>query len=158
MKSLSIAVLILVFSGLLQTAGTVNKPPIYDPAADIKAQIDAALPKAKAEQKNILLMFGANWCPWCHLLHELFAADPAIKKLLAERYILIMVDTGEVAKKPLNQDIVEKYTVSVRQYGLPCLAVLDSNGLLVCTQSTGVLEKGKAHDPGKVLSFLNMQL
>jgi len=31
-------------------------------------------------------------------------------------------------------------------------------GRLLCTQTTGVLEKGKGHDPAKVLAFLRLQL
>ena len=128
---------------------------IYDPAVNIKTAIKDSLVKAQKENKHILLMFGGNWCPWCHRLHQLFKSDKAIKKFLEENYILIMVDVGEKATKPLNRDLVDFYRV--KGFGYPSLAVIESNGRLICSQSTGVLEKGKGHDPERVLAFLQAQ-
>lgn len=132
-----------------------KKEPIYDPALDVKAAIADSLGKAQKENKHILLIFGGNWCPWCHRLHQLFKSDSEIKKHLAEKYILVMVDVGEKADEPLNRDLVDFYRV--KGFGYPCLAVLGPKGRLICTQSTGVLEKGKGHDPARVLSFLEAQ-
>lgn len=133
-----------------------SKPAIYDPAADMKALIASAVQKAGSENRDILLMFGGNWCPWCHRLHELFAAAPRVKKILAERYILLLVDVGEKPGQPLNQDLVDLYRV--KGFGFPALAVLDKTGQLLATQTTGVLEKGKSHDPARVLAFLKLQV
>jgi thioredoxin-related protein len=150
------AALVLLAAMLPAQAPTAAKPAIYDPDADMKAQITAAVKRAGAEERNILLMYGGNWCPWCHRLHELFAADAAIKKVLAERYIVLLVDVGEKPGQPLNQDLVDLYRV--KGFGYPALAVLDKQGKLLCAQSTGVLEKGKGHDPAKILAFLTMQI
>ena len=150
------AALVLLAAVLPAANQTENRPDIYDPGADVKAQIAAAVKSAGAENKNIILMFGGNWCPWCHRLHALFQADAQVKKVLAERYILLLVDVGEKPGQPLNRDLVDLYRV--RDFGYPALAVLDKQGHLLCTQSTGVLEKDKGHDPAKVLAFLKMQL
>jgi thioredoxin-related protein len=150
------AALVLLAAMLPAQAPTAAKPAIYDPDVDMKAQITAAVKRAGAEERNILLMYGGNWCPWCHRLHELFAADVAIKKVLAERYVVLLVDVGEKPGQPLNQDLVDLYRV--KGFGYPALAVLDKQGKLLCAQSTGVLEKGKGHDPAKVLAFLTMQI
>lgn len=133
-----------------------SRSAIYDPNADVKAQISAAVKRAGAEERNILLMFGGNWCPWCHRLHELFAGDAAVRKVLDKRYIVLLVDVGEKPGQPLNQDLVELYRV--KGFGYPALAVLDKDGKLLCAQSTGVLEKGKGHDPAKILAFLTLQI
>ena len=135
-----------------------SKPPIYDPGSDVKSQIASAIDKAGSGNKSVLLMFGANWCPWCHRLHELFQADAAIRRYLGDHYLVVMVDIGEKKDEPLNQDVVGKYSVPVKEFGYPCLAALDSRGKVLCTQSTGVLEKGKGHDPEKVLAFLKLQI
>jgi Highly conserved protein containing a thioredoxin domain len=150
------AALVLPAAVLPSQAGPADRPAIYDPGADVKAQITAAVKRAGAEERNILLLFGGNWCPWCHRLHELFAADAAIRKVLAQRYVLLLVDVGEKPGQPLNQDLVELYRV--KGFGFPALAVLDPQGKLLCAQSTGVLEKGKVHDPAKVLAFLTLQI
>ena len=149
------AALVLLAAILPAAPQGKNGPDIYDPGADVKAQIAAAVKTAGVENKNIILMFGGNWCPWCHRLHELFQADAPIKKMLAARYILLLVDVGEKPAQPLNRDLVDLYRV--KDFGYPALAVLDKQGHLLCSQSTGVLEKGKGHDPARVLAFLKIQ-
>lgn len=150
------AILVLATICLPAQAKPEMRPAIYDPDADVKADIVAAVKRAGAENRNILLVFGGNWCPWCHLLHGLFSSDPQVSKVLAERYVVVMVDVGEKPNQPLNRDLVDLYRV--KDFGYPALAVLDKGGKLVCAQSTGVLEKGKGHDPAKVLAFLRTQL
>jgi thioredoxin-related protein len=149
------AALVLLASILPAATQGKNGPDIYDPGADVKAQIAAAVKTAGVENKNVILMFGGNWCPWCHRLHELFQADARIKKLLATRYVLLLVDVGEKPAEPLNRDLVDLYRI--KDFGYPALAVLDKQGHLLCAQSTGVLEKGKGHDPARVLAFLKIQ-
>jgi len=157
--SLTLAAVLMLLAVILPAAEQgKNGPDIYDPGADVKAQIAAAVKTAGLENKNILLMFGGNWCPWCHRLHALFGADAPIKKILAERYIVLLVDIGEKSGQPLNRDLVDLFLGRVKDQGYPALAVLDKEGKLLCSQSTGVLEKDKGHDPIKVLAFLKNQL
>lgn len=150
------AAVLLLAAMIPAQAKPAERPPIFDPGADLKAQMAAAVKRAGPEERNILLMFGGNWCPWCHRLHELFSANAAVKEILAERYIVLLVDVGEKPGQPLNQDLVER--CRVKGFGYPALAVLDKQGKLLCAQSTGVLEKGQGHDPDKVLSFLRIQI
>lgn len=128
---------------------------IYDTKADGNAQIAAALRKAKADNQRVLLMFGANWCGWCHKLHDLFAADEAIGKLLRYEYQLVLIDVDKLdGDRKHNADVDERYGNPTRQ-GLPVLVVLDAEGRQLHTQETGALEDGDRHDPAKVLAFLN---
>ncbi|MBI2949380.1 MAG: hypothetical protein HYY23_17200 [Verrucomicrobia bacterium] len=39
----------------------LERPRLYDTTADGNKQIAAALKEAKAEQKRVILKFGANW-------------------------------------------------------------------------------------------------
>jgi thioredoxin-related protein len=135
--------------------GQQSTTDIYDPAANIHAAIDSSVKTAQAQNKNVLLMFGGNWCPWCHRLHALFQSDPKIRALLDQSFILVMVDIGETSDKPLNRDLLKKYLVE--GFGYPALAVIDQEGKLLSAQSTGILEKGKGHDPEKVHSYLSSQ-
>lgn len=97
----------------------------------------------------MLLQFGANWCPWCHKLHQLFASDAAIAAELKRSYIVVMVDVN----KGHNKAVDTRYGEPTKQ-GLPVLVVLDADGKQLTTQETGALENGPAHDPHKVLAFL----
>ena len=74
-------------------ATAAKKASIYDKSADAHAQVEKATAEAKRENKRILVMFGGDWCGWCHKLHELFASDAEIRKVLSYEYVLVMVDT-----------------------------------------------------------------
>ena len=151
----TISSLLFIIIMMIRLSAANDKPAIYNPDADSKQEIAKALIQAKAENKHVLLMFGANWCPWCHKLHELFQFDKQIRTALAKHYLVVMIDIGESKKAPLNRDLEEKYRV--KGFGYPCLAVLDNEGSLLCAQSTGVLEKGQAHDPKRVLALFTVQ-
>src|SRR5262245_41667101 len=55
-----------------ELARPTKREPIYDEQADAKAQIGAALTKAKRHNTRVLIMFGGNWCGWCYKLHDVF--------------------------------------------------------------------------------------
>lgn len=137
------------------TVYAAENPKIYDSALDVKAAITKAMVQAKKENKHIILMFGANWCPWCQALHKLLKSDVAIQKYLAANFILIMVDVGGKNSPRLNQDLTALY--GVQKMGLPNLVVLNTEGQPLCMQSSGVLEKGEGHDPEKVMGFLKAE-
>ena len=123
-----------------------EKPPIYEEQAITDSDLDAALARAKAENKNVLLMFGGNWCGWCHKLHELMEADAKIKSTLEGGYVRVMVDSHT------NEALMKKLDIELK--GVPFLAVLDPEGKVLVRQETGSLEEGPKHDPAKVLAFL----
>ena len=52
-----------------------KRPSIYDKSADAKVQVAKASERAKHDDKRILLMFGGDWCGWCHKLHGLFKSN-----------------------------------------------------------------------------------
>lgn len=127
------------------------KPDIFDPAADAKAQIAAAVRQANRENQRVLLMFGGNWCPWCHKLHELFKSDKDIAKTLLYEYQLVLVDVG---RRDKNTDILKTYEVDLKKSGVPFLTVLDGEGKVLTNQETSSFEAGDRHDPKKVTDFL----
>ena len=130
-----------------------KRPPIYDTKADGAKQIADALMVAKREHKNVLLQFGANWCGWCHKLHNLFRADEKIGEFLRANYVVVLVDVDTVDGKKHNADVNDRYGNPCR-FGLPSLVVLDADGKQLTTQDTGKLEVGDHHDPAKVMTFL----
>jgi len=130
-----------------------TRQPIYDTKADGAKQIADALATAKREHKDVLLQFGANWCGWCHKLHNLFRSDKDIAAFLQANYVLVLVDVDKVDGKPHNTEINERYGNPCR-FGLPALVVLDADGKQLTTQDSGKLEEGDHHDPAKVLAFL----
>ena len=152
---------ILLFLGLLMVANLRAEPEyprmgpdIYDTAADGKALVSAALMQAKAEHKHVLVKFGANWCIWCRRLHAMLEENPTVHAALTKNYVLVQVDVNHRSGKKRNEALIEQYGNPVR-LGLPVLIVLDADGKLLTTQDSGQLEDGKeAHDPVKVVAFL----
>jgi len=63
--SLAFAITIIGIRSLAADAGEApqksEKSKLYDTSADGKTQIAAALKRAKAEEKRLILKFGANW-------------------------------------------------------------------------------------------------
>jgi thiol:disulfide interchange protein len=55
-----------------------SRPNIYDESAEGSKEVADALAAAKKQNKRVLLQFGANWCGWCHKLHQLFEEDRSI--------------------------------------------------------------------------------
>ncbi len=153
---LIVSVILLVFFMVILTAGAPkgkNQGP-FDPNANARNQIEAAVHRAALQHQNVLLVFGANWCPWCRALEHLFLNNEQIHHYLQENYQLVLVDVGKGNK---NLDLDSLYHHPVKM-GLPALVVLDDQGNLLHLQETGVLETGnkeiKGHDPHKVLGFL----
>lgn len=126
---------------------------IYDPTADALVDIAVALDTAKGTNKNVLLMFGANWCVWCHRLHAAFAKDQQVAVGLARDYVLVMIDVNTRKGEQRNTAANEKYGDPIR-FGLPVLVVLAADGRQLTTQETGALEEGSGHSPAKILAFL----
>lgn len=130
-------------------------PDIYDIHAEGTNLVAAALQRARAEHKHVLLMFGANWCIWCHRLHTTFETDPAVSHALRRSYELVMIDVNRRHGVARNADLDAKYGHPTR-FGLPVLVVLDADGRQLTTEDTGKLENGKGgHDPAKIVAFLD---
>jgi thioredoxin-related protein len=131
-----------------------DRPAIFDTKADGEKQIADALKIASRDNKRVLLMFGANWCPWCHQLHKLLKTDGRVAAKLQESYELVLIDVDTVDGKKHNEKIDAKYGNPMK-LGLPALVVLDAEGKQLTTQPTDFFEVEDHHDPEKVLAFLD---
>ncbi len=124
--------------------------PVYDESADAKADVAAAVAKAKKEKKRVLVTLGANWCGWCRALDRTFTKDEKVAAAIAKSYVPVKVDVGKMTK---NLDLAASWGADAKK-GVPLLVVLDGKGKAVKVQDTEALEAGKGHDPEKILAFL----
>lgn len=94
----------------------------YDEKADARALVAQTMSQARSSGKNVLIVFGANWCPDCLRL------DPAIHdrngKLGDERFNIIKVDVGRFDK---NMDLARSYGNPVSK-GIPGAAIVTPQG------------------------------
>jgi thiol-disulfide isomerase/thioredoxin len=125
-----------------------RKEPIYNPKADAKAEIKAALERAKREHKRVLLDFGGNWCGWCYLLHDVLTQNERLAALAKNGFVLVLVDIDT------NHGLFDQYVPKDSQRGFPFLTVLDADGKLLKNQETDALEDGMKYDLNKASAFL----
>jgi hypothetical protein len=133
----------------LKQPSDMNKN-IYPADADAHAEIKEAEKKAAAQQKRVLLVFGANWCYDCHVL-DLAFHRPDFAAVMAG-YEVVHVDLGVDEKK--NADLVKQFDVPLNK-GIPALAVAESDGKLVVSQKNGEFEDARSLTPQTLLEFLN---
>jgi thioredoxin 1 len=122
---------------------------LYPASANAKEDIRQAILKASAEHKNVLLVFGGNWCVDCHLL-DLYFHDPGNASLLASNYVLVDVDIGEYDK---NLDLARGYGIPLSR-GVPALVVLDGAGHVLYSQRNAEFENMRVKDASAVSTFL----
>ena len=139
----------LVFT-ILNVMGQTEEVKVYDPSADAKKDVSSALKKAGEENKNVLVMVGGNWCPWCIRLNKYILDDPEIDSLIKADFIWIKVN---YSKENKNTDLLKKWG-GPQRFGFPVFVVLDNKGNRIHIQDTGLLEKDKSYDRKKLIGFL----
>jgi thioredoxin-related protein len=126
---------------------------LYDPAADAAKDITAALKKAKAENKYVLLQGGGNWCSWCIEFARFCKADKKIDSVINASYVWYHLNWS---KENENKKLFAKYGYAQR-FGFPVFIILDADGNRIHTQNSEYLENGKkSYDNNKVQAFLEM--
>lgn len=87
--------LALALAGCATTTADPAHPEAraYPAEADAGADVEAALARAAASGKRVLLVLGANWCHDSRALAG-WLETPRFAALVAERYELVFVDVG----------------------------------------------------------------
>lgn len=127
----AVALVLLVVGGM----ALAGSEPIYDEKADAAKQIETAIAQASrsgAAAKNIVLVFGANWCPDCHALDDNMHR-PELASLIEKHFVVVKIDVGRMDK---NLDVARQYGVPIRR-GIPALAVLDAKGKVLYAMDQG---------------------
>jgi thioredoxin-related protein len=137
---------------ILFTHSVFSQEPvkIYNPSADAKAELSAAVSQAKTENKQVLIQVGGNWCSWCIRLHAFFQSNARVDSLLKADYVFMLINYSPENKNP---ELLASLGHPQR-FGFPVLLVVDQNGQRIHTQDTGYLELDKGYDPEKVTRFL----
>jgi thiol:disulfide interchange protein len=142
------ALLAVVFAWVVSPAHA-TEPGIYPPVERAKTDLSDALAAAAATHKRVILDFGGNWCPDCHVLDR-YIHDSTNKSVLETNYILVHINIGRMNE---NLDIAERYKIPLRK-GVPALAVLDEHGELLYSQQTGEFEAMRNMQSSTVNEFL----
>ena len=124
-------------------------PHPYDEQADPAQDIVTALKQAQADDKLVLLDFGANWCPDCLVLSKHFE-NAQVKPFLDEHFVVVKIDVGQWDR---NLDVAEKYGNPIKQ-GIPAVVVLDANGKQIASTANGALASASSTQPQDILAYL----
>ncbi|WP_430430649.1 thioredoxin family protein [Oceanicaulis sp.] len=100
--------------------------PDYTEGADAASVIDAALAQARDDDKQALILFGADWCHDSRGLAGKLEDDAQLSTLIAEYYVLVRVDVGQ---RHRNQDQLQRFGLG-ESFGTPTLVISDGAGVL----------------------------
>ena len=141
--------LIIIFFASVSIFAQEKK--LYNPAANASADIEAAIKKAAAENKFVVLQAGGNWCSWCIEFARISKVNPHIDSVINSSFVWYELN---YSKENENAAIFARYSFPQR-FGFPVFIILDSKGQLIHTQNSIYLEDGKkSYDQKKVLDFL----
>ncbi len=80
---------------------------------------DAALFRARSEEKVVLVTFYADWCIWCKKLEDTTLADSSVASFLAQKTVPVRLDVDGAGR-----ELSDQYRVD----GLPTVLVLKNDG------------------------------
>lgn len=145
----------LLFSTGCQSLGnsgaTAGKP--FNDQISGKALLDDALTRAQTENKRVLLLFGANWCPYCKALHGLLETDPALREIVATSYVVVPIDVGASGRNR-NTALIDRYEAPVFKDGVPALVITDARGQRLAPNADNPWSLKDSTGVGRVREFL----
>ncbi len=102
----------------------------YSADADAASDVDAALTRASASGKRVLLVLGANWCHDSRALAG-WLETPRFAALVVERYEVVFVDVGmPQTGEGRNLELARRFGLTDLP-GTPALLVLTPDGRAV---------------------------
>ena len=122
----------------------------YDEKADADGAVTAALARAKANGKLVVIDLGGNWCPDCRILAGTMAL-PQLSMFVRKHYELVMVDVGRFDR---NLQIPGRYGIA-RPEGVPALLIIDpKTNRLLNPGKTSALSNARAMTPQALADWL----
>jgi thioredoxin 1 len=117
-----------VIGGLLYLQWPVLKEMYYNlagvelPESTIQwhDNLDSAMSVAQAENRPILTVFGAGWCPPCRQMKREVWPDATVSALVESKFVPLYVDIDDKTQA----EIVAGYQIR----GIPAVLVLDAQG------------------------------
>ena len=147
--SLPRRIAVFALLGILTAAAQAPLSP-YDIKADAAKDIAAAQQRAKASKKYVMVIFGANWCKDCIVLHKLLD-EPPTKSYVDAHFEIVGVDLGRWDK---NMDLARSLKVDLDK-GIPAAAFLASDGSAIGNTNNGELEPSRNYHSEMILHFLH---
>lgn len=120
----------------------------YDESANASADLQRALSAARTDRSQVLLVFGANWCPDCRELDK--ALNGRSHALIAGRFQVVKVDVGNFNK---NLDLANQYGNPIKK-GIPAVVVLSADNSVIYSSKGGELANARRMGDTGIYDFL----
>jgi thioredoxin len=141
--------LVATVLGLALSITALAAPPSYDESADAHADLQRALEQAQREQRDVLILFGANWCEDCRDLDSAMRGSSAA--LIQSHFILVKIDVGNFNR---NLDLVRHYRDPIRG-GIPAAVVVSPADQLLYVTRPGELAHARRLGPEGIYSVFS---
>jgi len=130
MKAIFRSSIVLLLAAALNLSVAAQTPP---PSA--QSVLAAAAETAKAQQKSVLIHFGASWCTWCKHLDEMLESTE-VGKLFHDNYVIAHLTIQESKEKvalenPGAQEMANR--AGAGSAGVPVYIFYDSSGKQLAT-------------------------
>jgi protein disulfide-isomerase len=140
----------LVMLAALAVTPAAAAPLPYDASADARADIRGALAQAQRTHRNVLVVFGANWCEDCRALDKALHT-PRNAALMSREFEVVKVDVGRFDR---NLDVAADYGNAVAK-GIPSAVVLSPSGAIVYATRAGELADARQMSETGVHDFFD---
>ena len=123
-------------------------PLPYDGTIYSVENLNKFLNETIADNKQPILMFGANWCPDCRI----FAGTmniPKIKSYIEEKFNVLYID---VKRYEINMELMEEYGIPVAE-GIPRLLVFDKEKNLLNDSRTTEWRTARDRSSQEIFDF-----
>lgn len=123
--------------------------------------VKTAIKTAKAENKNVMIIFHASWCKWCTRLEKAISS-PELSGIFKDNWVVTYLDVMERGGKidslenPGGKDIMKKY--GGENAGLPFCVFIDKSGKLIANSNI-MPDKTNVGYPGapeEITLFVNL--
>ena len=138
-----------VFAAALLTVAAVAAPRPSDEHADARATLQQGLDAARASGKDVLVVFGANWCEDCRQLDKALHGRTA--NLIDARFVVVKIDVGNFDK---NLDVVKRYGYPIGK-GIPAAVVLNADDKVLYATRAGELADARHMGDDGIYEFFS---
>jgi thioredoxin 1 len=135
---------------VLSSAGATELP--YDEKADAATDVQHALTMAQSDHKQILLVFGANWCGDCRALDK--AMHGSSQSLITGKFDVVKIDVGNFDK---NLDLAARYGNPIDK-GIPSVVVLGRDNHIIYATKGGELANARKMGDQGIYDFLSQKV
>jgi protein disulfide-isomerase len=119
---------------------------MYYNGVDATALVSKKQAEADRTSKTLLVIFGADWCPDCWVLHDLLQ-DPLLEQVLT-RYIVVKIDVGRYDR---NLELAKELGLDLK-HGIPGAIAITKNNITWVT--TGQWSKARTMHAEELLPWL----